>query len=133
MLSERTTKCKKLRNLFFALSCVCWIGIVTFVVISVFSRIGSDGDPQSILSDDMREKLVTFGTTAIIGIILALFIKEKIRTALYMISLIVIVILHGEVGMYITLAVWALDEYVFTALYKNFKQKYTINKEIDKR
>lgn len=133
MLSDRTIKCKHLRNLFFVLSCICWIGIVAFVVISVFTRVGADGDPMNILSDDMRDKLIAFGTTAIIGIVVALFIKEKIRTALYMISLIIIVIMHGETGMYITLSVWALDEYVFTALYKSFKEKYTINKEIDKR
>lgn len=132
-MSDRTKKLKSLKNLFFSLSLICWLGTVIFVVISVFSRVGEGGNVTDIFSDDIREKLIAFGTTAIIGTIVALFIKEKIRTALYMISLIIIVIMHGEVGMYVVLSIWGIDEYVFSNLYKNFKQKYIINKEIDKR
>lgn len=88
---------------------------------------------MQILSEELKEKVIAFGITAAIGLVVALFIKEKARTALYMISLVITVIIKGEVGMYIILAVWGLDEYVFHTLYKSFKNKYIINKEIDLR
>ena len=133
MASERTTKCKKLKNLFFLLSTAMWVGTVLFVVIMCLSLIETDGESMQILSEELKEKVIAFGITAAIGLVVALFIKEKARTALYMISLVITVIIKGEVGMYIILAVWGLDEYVFHTLYKSFKNKYIINKEIDLR
>ena len=51
----------------------------------------------------------------------------------YMLALIINSILFKETGMYIILAIWFIDEYVFSALHKHYKQLVIINKEIDRR
>lgn len=131
-MSDRTFKFKKLKNIFFILSTLCYIGVALVTTILVLSRV-SDRSFIDLFSEDIKAKLLALGVTAIIGIIVALFIKEKARTTLYMLSFVMITLLTGEVGMYSVLGVWAVDEYIFSNLYKSFKNKYIINKEIDKR
>lgn len=136
--SDRTKQCIKRRNIFFLLSTLMWVGTIVTILILCMTKVnatttGDGGEAVSILSDEIKSKIVAFGLSAFVAIILALFVKEKVRTAVYMLSLIIAVILKGEKAMYIVLAIWALDEYVFYALYKSYKAKVTINKEIDMR
>ena len=51
----------------------------------------------------------------------------------YMFSLVVASVLYKTTGMYIVLAVWSVDEWIFRPIYLSLKNKVTINKEIDKR
>ena len=132
--SKRTKDCKKLSIVFFVCSFVCFIGVALFAIIAAFSKVGgTEKEGMEIISEALKTRLVSLSITMIIGIVLALIIKDKIRTTIYMLALVVISILYKEVGMYVVLGVWALDEYVFTALHKHYKQLTTINKEIDKR
>ena len=41
--------------------------------------------------------------------------------------------MFGSIGLYTMFVVWLLDTYVITPLYNKYKEKYAINKEIDKR
>ena len=90
-------------------------------------------ESMEILSNELKEKIYAFGTTAAIGIVATVFIKEKARTFIYMLSIIISVILKGEIGMYIVLGIYALDEFVIRVLYKYYSNKVSINKEIDLR
>lgn len=132
--SKRTKDVIKLSRLFFFLSFACVLGTALFTVITVFSKIGgSEKTGVDILSDTLKNALISVSITCVIGAILFLLIRDKIRTTLYMLALIVNAIIFKEVGMYVVLGVYALDEYIFTALYKHYKQLATINKEIDRR
>ena len=71
--------------------------------------------------------------TVIIGLIVAVIIKEKIRNSFWMANIILGVMNYGNRGMWIVLFLWAIDEFIFHALYVNYKNKVVINKEIDKR
>ena len=132
--SKRTKDVAKLSKLFFFLSFVCFVGVAIFTIIACFTRLG-DGEKQGIeiISDALKTKLVSFSITMGIVVILAIFIKEKVRTTIYMLALVINGLLFKEVGMYCILGVWALDEFVFAALHKHYRQLTTINKEIDRR
>ena len=133
-VSQRTKDCKKLYYIFQVISLLYWLGVALFAVIAAFSKIaGSEKSGVDILSEAVKTKLISFSITALIGIVLALLIKEKARLTIYMLSLIILSVLYGEVAMYITLGIWATDEYVFIALAKHYKLLIKINKEIDRR
>lgn len=135
MTSDRTKHCKKMRNIFGIISYCLWLGTIVAIMIMCFSKIENAVEKESlkILSDELTEKIYAFGITAAIGIIATIFIKEKARTFMYMLSIILSVILKGEVGMYIVLSIYATDEFVIRTLYKYYSNKVSINKEIDLR
>lgn len=132
--TKRTKDTKKLSILFFILSCVCFVGVAIFSAIAIFSHIGgSEKQGMEIISEALKQRLVGLSITVLIVAISAIFIKEKARNTIYMLALIINGILFKEIGMYSILAVWGVDEFIFSALHKHFKNLYTINKEIDKR
>lgn len=134
-VSKRTKDTAKLSRLFLVLSFLCFVGVAIFTVIACFSHIGSSEEQgmEIIISEQLKSVLVSTSVTIIIVTILALIIKNKVRTTVYMLSLVVNGILFKSVGMYTILAIWALDEYVFTALHKHYHKLKVINKEIDLR
>lgn len=132
--SQRTKDVRKLSILFGVFSVVCFVGVAIFTVIAVFSHVGGSGKQgMEIISQELKTRLVSLSVTTAIIAIAAIFIKEKLRTSIYMLALILNGILFKEVGMYIILGIYALDEFVFTSLHKHYKQLTTINKEIDRR
>jgi hypothetical protein len=132
--SQRTKDVAKLARLFFILSCLCFLGVAIFSVVAIFSRVGgSEKQGMEIISEQLKTLLISTSITTLIIAIAALFIKEKLRYTIYMLSLIVIGILYKEVGAYITLGVFAVDEFILHNLYLHYKQLKTINKEIDRR
>lgn len=135
MTSDRTIHCRKMRNIFAIISYCLWLGTIVVLVVMCFSRMDNNAEKEamSILSEEFKEKLYAFGTTAAIGIIATVFIKEKARTFIYMLSIIISVILQGEIGMYVVLGIYAADEFVIRVLYKYYANKVSINKEIDLR
>lgn len=133
-VSKRTKDVRKLSILFWWLSIALTVGIVIFVLISTFSKIGgSDKTGADILSESLKNRLISLSLTAIMCVLLIFIIKDKVRQTIYMLSMIIAAILYKESGMYIVAGVWALDEYVIHALYKHYKALITINKEIDRR
>lgn len=135
MTSDRTKHCKKMRNIFGIISYCIWLGTIAAIMIMCFSKVENavDKETMQILSNELKEKIYAFAITAAVGIIATIFIKEKARTFMYMLSIILSVILKGEVGMYIVLSIYAVDEFVIRVLYKYYANKVSINKEIDLR
>lgn len=134
MASGITKDLKKKRNIFGIISVCLWLGCALASVISIFCKIdltNPEGTP--IFSEEFKALLISLGTTAIIGIIVACIIKNKVRTFIWMICTIINTVLFKEAGMYIILAIWFFDEYVFYGLYKHYADRVKINKEIDLR
>lgn len=132
--SERTKKCRNLTIIFGLSSLLCWLGVAIFALIAAFSHIGGgEKTGADILSEAFKTKVISLSITVIIGIVAAILIKEKARITIYMLSLLLLTIIYGEVAMYIVLGIWALDEYVLHALHKRYKNLAVINKEIDLR
>ena len=131
--SKRTKDLRKRRNIYLALSTILWVGAMVFTVISTFICVGNSGGIFPIFSEEFKHLLLSLGITGIIGLVLTLFIKDKMRVAMWMLSLCICTAIYKEVGMYSILACWALDEYVFATLTKYYQTRLVINKEIDMR
>ena len=82
-------------------------------------------------------KRVILSMTAISAILLTLInltFKIHLRSAIYLLMLGIHVCISNITGLIIVMAATTLlDEIVATPLAKHYKQKYTINKEIDAR
>lgn len=134
MTSDRTKSLIKKYRVFKWLDIACWVGIAIFTFISVLCLInGTDEKGTPIFSQEFKAFLVSLGVTTIVGIIAALIIKDKMRTAIWMLSLILCTVMYKEVGMYCILGAWFIDEYIFHALKVKYKNLIVINKEIDRR
>lgn len=130
--SERQIKLKRKKILFGMLSTICWV--VTGIVVSLLALNlikEKDCNDVSIFSEQVKSIVTSVGITVIVGIAASIFIKDKIRTFVYMLSLVLSTIMYKDEGMYVVLAIWLIDEYVIYAFYKRYKRLYEIRKEID--
>ena len=133
-VSQRTKDVKKSSIICFIISTLMTVGVVLFVVISTFTKIGgTESTGKDILSEALKAQIISLSVTAIICLLLIFIIKDKIRHTLYMLSIIIAAIIYKEIGMYVVAGIWFVDEYIVHALYKRYKQLITINKEIDRR
>lgn len=131
--SERTKKLRTLRNVFSLLSFGLWLGVGIFSAITTFLALGDMEFGGAVFSAEFKAMLASIGITTLIGLVLAIILKNKLRTAIWMISLVICSICYKEVGMYVVLGIWALDEYCFTLLANYYNKRLIINKEIDLR
>lgn len=123
--SETTKKNKALYWVFNILSF-----IVMFVPIAVYIVKG-------YIEADLTTEKVGLTCTIMVSIILVainFIFKYHIRSTLWILLLGVYFCIDNILAMIILIAVGTiLDEFLLTPLKKSFKNKYTINKEIDKR
>ena len=132
MASPRAKDLKKRKIIFGLLSTLTWVvtGVV-FIIIALTKFKTKDSSGTPIFSPEIKSMIASIGVTAVIGLIVAIIIKDKIRTFVFMTSTVLASILYKEVGMYIVLAIWLVDEYIFHTLYKKFARQYEIRKEVD--
>lgn len=128
-MSDYTKKLIKKRNLFCFLQLFVMFAVaITYMVLAVRGK---------AYSGDLKSKIGTIaysmGVTLIILTALLCIVGHKIRSTIWMVNTILGAYLFGTTGMYITFAIWTFDEYVLFNLYESYKNKVTINKEIDKR
>jgi len=132
MASPRAKDLKRKKIIFGLISALMWVATgLTFVIIALSKFKAKDSSGVPIFSNELRSIITSIGITAIIGIIVGIIIKDKIRTFVYMASTVLATLIYKETGMYIVLAIWLIDEYVIHALYKKYSRKYEIRKEID--
>ena len=114
--NDRTKKFAGLYRLMAFLSLVCTIGpISVFTIYAIYN--GEIGSKQKL-------------TLVIINTIK----KYNLRSRVYIMILGIHTCIQNLTLLFIVMAVTtALDEFVFTPLKREFRTKYTINKEIDAR
>lgn len=137
--SKRTSTVIKKRNVFLFMSLLMWVGTALFMVLSVVNKVTSKEaaeeaiETTEFLSPQLKAILFSLSTTLLIAIVASIIIKDKIRTFIWEICVVVAAILYKETGLYIVLGLWFVEEYIFHALYIKYKEKVSINKEIDLR
>lgn len=123
-MSDITKKYTRLWKLFFALSL-----IVTVLPVIVYVIVG-------FVDGEIHQK-ITLGITLVVAILLTIvniIFKFHIRSILWILVLGIYYCLQNIMPLLLIVAIGTiLDEFILTPLYKKFKQKATINKEIDKR
>ncbi len=121
--------------LFKALSILIWVGIAIFSVVSIFSKLKGTQLPtgNDYVEVEFKSGLIGLGVTITVALIIAIFMSNKMRTMIYMISIMIAAIVYGNTAMIIEACIWAVDEYIIKSLGDSYKIKYMTNKEIDLR
>ena len=123
-MEKQTKHYKKLRNFFWFLSF-----LATVLPLSIYIIIG--------LKNGSVRQVYTLGvclTTCIIFTAINLIFRHHIKCTIYILLIGLYVSVGNLVPLFITMGICtALEEFIFTPIYKSCGNKYTINKEIDKR
>lgn len=123
-MSQVTRKYKTLSTIFFWLSVAVTIGPLGFYISKAFIE-GSTAEKLS---------LGCFATVAIILVIVNIIFKMHLRSTIWLLVIGIYIAIDYIMPLLIMVAVGTiLDEFLFSPLHKHFKNKATINVEIDKR
>lgn len=135
MESEITRNYKMRRNIALLIDILLFMGTCGFLVIYGFlTKFKMTTEPETNqIADAVVAVYGVLLISFLIGGIIVFFIKNKARNTVWMANLILSVYLFGTTGMWFVLAIWALDEFVVLQLFKHYREKTSINKEIDKR
>lgn len=124
--NDRTKRFAALYRLMALFSLVCTVGPITVFTIYAISN-GEIGSKQKL----------TLGLCLLVCLLLVIINtikKYNLRSPVYIMILGIHTCIQNLTLLFIIMAVTtALDEFVFTPLKREFRMKYTINKEIDAR
>lgn len=126
-----TKQYKRKKRTFFWLSFLSWFGylggLITWGVTSGLTA--SSGGIGAALLDIFMPLAVTY----LVAIALVIFIREKFRNTIWVTNIALSAIFLPDVWMWISIGLFAVDEFLLNRLYMYYKNKETISKEIDKR
>ena len=131
MKSERQKSLKRRTILFGILSYGLLFVLSLVYLISAFSNFNLVKDGVQIFTEEAKKIVISMSITYVIGGILMIWLKEGMRTFIWMVCVILGSIVFKEAGMYIALGCWLIDDYVIHKVYKYYKNKLSIRKEID--
>ena len=131
MASERYKQLKKRTILFGIISYAALFITLATCLIAGGVQINHVKEGVQIFTDEAKTIFYSMSITAVIGTVLTFFLKEGMRTFLWIVCVILGSIVFGATGMYIILGVWLVDDYVIHKLFLHWKSKLSIRKEID--
>ena len=100
MASPRAKDLKRKKLIFGLMSTLMWVGTGLVFAILAFTKFkAKDSSGIPILSHELKTLLTSIGVTAMIGLVVGIIIKDKIRTFIYMASTILATIIYKDVGM----------------------------------
>lgn len=123
-MTERTKKCRAKRRFFHIVSILLAYGPILGYLIAGFT-----------ISDNSGKLTLTI--CSVIGIVIALInllAKYHIRSTIWIILLGIYMVMQDiQTLIIITAITTILDEFIFTPLYRKYRELTVINKEIDRR
>lgn len=129
--SSRYKHLKKLKLTFGFISWAALFILTAVYIIAAGMNLNTVQDGVQIFTDEAKLLVVSMSTTAIIGTVLTVFLKEGMRTFLWIVCVVLGSIVFKATGMYIALGIWLVDDYVIHKLYLYYKNKLSIRKEIE--
>ena len=129
--SDRYKHLKKNSVIFGILSYGLLLVLTIVYMISAFCNLNAVRDGVQIFTDEAKMIIVSMSITAIIGIIMTFFLKEGMRTFTWIVCVVLGSLVYKEIGMYIALGLWLVDDYVIHKLFIYYKNKLSIRKEIE--
>lgn len=129
--SDRYKHLKKLTIIFGIISWAALFILTTVYIIAAGVNMNAVKDGVQIFTDEAKLLVVSMSITAIIGTVLTFFLKEGMRTFMWIICVVIGSIVFGAAGMYIALGIWLIDDYVIHKLFLYYKNKLSIRKEIE--
>lgn len=131
MVSDRQKQLKKKATLFGIISWGALFTLLTVYLISAFANLNALRDGVQIFTDEAKHVIISMSVTAIIGVIATIFLKEGMRTFIWMVCVVLGSLIYKDAGMYVALGLWLVDDYVIHKLFMYYKNKLVIRKEID--
>lgn len=131
MKSERQKQLKKKSILFGILSYGILFVLLTVYLISAFANLNAVHEGVQVFTDEIKHVVISMSITAIVGVIATIFLKEGMRTFIWIVCVVLGSLVYKEPGMYIALGCWLIDDYVIHKLFKYYKDKLSVRKEID--
>ena len=129
--SERYKSLKKKSIILGIISYAALFITMTVCLIAGGVNINAVHDGVQIFTDEAKTIFYSMTVTAMVGTVLTFFLKEGMRTFLWIVCVVLSSIVFGAVGMYIVLGVWLVDDYVIHKLFLHYKNKLSIRKEIE--
>ena len=122
---NQTKKYKKLKNLYLFLDI-----FVTLLPLLVYIGMAIANDNAVVQKVGLSLSLIT----ALIFVILNIMLKLNIRSTIWIVLIGIHCCIENIMPLIFMLAISSLlSEFLFNPLYKKYKEKFIINKEIDKR
>lgn len=129
--SDRYKQLKRNAIIFGILSYGLWLVLTIVYMISAFCNLNAVHEGVQIFTDEAKMVVVSMSITAIIGIIMTFFLKEGMRTFIWIVCVVLGSLVYKEAGMYIALGLWLVDDYIIHKLFLYYKNKLSIRKEIE--
>ena len=129
--SERYKQLKKNTIIFGIISWATLFTLLTVYLIAGFANMNAVKDGVQVFTDEVKHLVISMSITAIIGVIATIFLKEGMRTFIWIVCVILGSLVFKDTGMYIALGCWLIDDYVIHKLFKYYQGKLSIRKEID--
>lgn len=129
--SERYKHLKKMSIIFGVISWAALFVLTIVYVISAGVNLNAVHEGIQIFTDEAKMIVVSASVTAVIGAILTFFLKEGMRTFMWIVCVVLGSLVYKETGMYIALGTWLLDDYVIHRIFVYYKNKLSIRKEIE--
>lgn len=124
-MSKVTKKYRNLARLFSVLSFILTLGPILYYIITGY------------IEADLTKEKVTLTCMVMCSIILVainVLLKYNIRSTIWLLVLGIYVCVDNIMPLLLMVALGTIaDEFIVTPLKKSFKNKYSINREIDKR
>lgn len=129
--SERYKSLKKKSIIFGIISYAAVFATMLVCLIAGGINFNAVHDGIQVFTDEAKTLFLSMSVTAIVGVILTFFLKEGMRTFIWVVCVVLSSIVFGPVGMYIVLGVWLIDDYVIHKLFVYYHDKLKIRKEIE--
>lgn len=129
--SERYKSLKKKTIIFGIISYAALFVTMAVCLIAGGVNFNAIKDGVQIFTDEAKTIFLSMSITAIIGTILTFFLKEGMRTFIWIVCVVLSSIVFKAQGMYTVLGIWLLDDYVIHKLFIYYKGKLSIRREIE--
>lgn len=129
--SERYKQLKKKTIIFGIISWVTLFTLLTVYLIAGFANMNAVHEGVQVFTDEVKHIVISMSVTAIIGVIATIFLKEGMRTFMWIICVVLGSLVFKSPGMYVALSLWLVDDYVIHKLFKYYQSKLSIRKEIE--
>ena len=129
--SERYKSLKRKSIIFGIISYAALFITMLVMLISGYANFNAVHDGVQVFTDEAKSVFVGMTITAVIGAILTFFLKEGVRTFIWIVCVVLGSIVYKEAGMYTVLGIWLIDDYVIHKLFIYYHDKLKIRKEIE--
>lgn len=126
---------KKYKTIYLISAIVSWLLCYGTAALLIGCSIAKKEPSQEgiQLSQYIGPALYSMGISIIIMAVMSIVVKDKITPTVWMVNIILAGYMFGMPVVYTVFGIWFIDNYVLKNIKRIYREKYVINREIDKR